>query len=529
MSRRPPLRWPDKKPLRIPIPPCRDPFVNTNLLRLTPNAEGRDRFWISSFNGAFGCLGVCVDEWGEHRIYRTNDFRHAGFYSAVQTSDNTLWLCGDLSRVVRLDLDTGVFETFPTGAPSALVFAGMIYDPKTAKLFFIAHPASGVTGVSFDTHTGKTVKVHAVKTSEHYMRSHFAHGDGTWSAVLHTPGLSFVRWDPATETIKPRSILAAPDENTNISLTYRMIADDDGRQYLPGRGWYNPRSGRIGRGPHPEDDGITWFARNETAAFGTPPGESEVHRWDLQTGRVRKLFSAAKIGFLGSSLSRSGKVLCVSRTGTFTRHDAMTGELELSRRLDTNAVQNLDCVIRIDRDRLLGTPFITQRFWEANIRTGKGMDCGPAAPGGGEILRVWNVGGKIYMAAYAGGQLTEYDPALPANFPENPRVVAAPPTGMRPFAAADDGVRIFYACNHPYGQLGSIMTRYHTRTGAALYRDNPIPDQQIVSLFHEKASNSLLCGSSYMADGGSITPATDRTVLARLPTGQTRCGRSRGR
>jgi hypothetical protein len=133
-----------------PIPEGRDPFVNTPLLRLTPGRDGRDRFWISTWNSAVGCLGVCIDETGNYRVYRFRSHRLPGFYSAVQTDDDILWLCGRLSTVVRLDLASGKYDACETGAPDALVFQGMAYDPATGKLVAAAFPPPKTIGFSFD-------------------------------------------------------------------------------------------------------------------------------------------------------------------------------------------------------------------------------------------------------------------------------------------------------------------------------------------------------------------------------------------
>ena len=506
LKRRPIIRWPGDKPRRAPIPPARDPFVNTPLLKLTPDEHGLDRFWITSFNGAFGCLGVCINELGEHRIYPFNHFRYAGFYSAVQVDDDTLWLCGNLSFMVRLTLSTGAIEEFATGAPSSLVFAGMASDAATGKLFTI----SAATGVSFDTRAGRTVQLHAINARDHYMRFSFPNGDGTHTIELQCPGLTFVRWDPVTETVTPQSMQQTLDQG---GLLYRMIADEEERLYWPGCGWYDPRTSEMGEGPRPERDDITWFARDAAHAYGM--GDSAVQRWQFATGQVRLVVSEPGMNFLNTNLTRTGKLVSVTKDGNFFRYDAATGEMEMSRRLATDNVQTVDCVIRLDKDRVLGTPFITQRFWETNLRTKRGFDCGTAAPGGGEILRVWKLNGHVYMAAYAGGELVEYDPAAHPHFPENPRVVARPPGGMRPVASADDGRHIFYSCSHHYGHLGSILTRYDTATGLAQYRKNPLPDQQIVSLCCEPVTNSLLCGTTYEPDGG-CEPSTHDTLMARL-------------
>lgn len=513
---RPVIRWPGRKPRSAPIPPARDPFVNTPLLRLTPDAKGVERFWISSFNGAFGSLGVCVTERGEARLYPFGSFRHPGFYSAAQTGPDELWLCGNLADMVRLDLKTGKFETFETGAPSALVFAGMAHDAPSGKVCAIAFPPPRTVAMVFDTRARKTVKTEELQTLDHYQRSHVANPDGTYSIQLQCPGLTYATWNPKDDSIALRSILKELETHGAGNLVYRTIQDDGGRAYLPGVGRLDPVTGAGGAGPRPADDTVTWFARDGEWAVGQKAGAAELRRWNLKTGEEKALPAFAGMNHMNTALTAAGKLVSVTKDGTFVRLDARTGELELCRELPTDAVQPADCAIRIDRDRVLGTPFITQRFWETNLRTKKGIDCGAAAPGGGEILQVWNLGGLVYMAAYTGGELMAYDPARPARFPENPRVVAKPPTGMRPVAAADDGRRLYYACSHHYGHLGSVAVRYDTKTGEALYRDNPLPGQQICSLCVDRAANALLCGTTYEADCASAPPATDRTRMAIL-------------
>ena len=518
LPRRPVIRWPGRRPRSAPIPLARDPFICVGLTRLPPGADGRERFWTSSANAAFGSLGVCVDEYGAARLYPVGSYRHPSFFSAVATGPDTVWLCGNLATMLRLDLSSGRYETFPTGAPSASVFCGMAYDAATGKLLVAAFPPPRTVAVSFDTRAGRTARIHELATPDHYLRCHHAHPDGTYSLELQCPGLTFARWDPRTETVRLNRLPVAVDPHGNGFLLYSLIAGDDGRLYLPGVGWYDPDRGVIGSGPRPADDSFTWFERDATHAYGNRPGTTLFRRWCLATNEVTDLgdFPSTGLGFAGTTLTRSGRLVGVSVAGLFSRIEARTGALELSRRLPTDGVQPVDCVIRIDRERVLGTPFITQRFWETNLRTKRGFDGGPAAPGVGEVLRVWRLGGRIYLAAYIGGELMEYDPARPPGFPENPRVVAKPPTGMRPIASADDGRHIFYACSHHYGHLGSVYVRYDTRTGAAFYRDDPLPDQQMISFCYDRASRSLLCGTTYEADAASVPPRTQTTVLARL-------------
>lgn len=458
------------KTIHVPIPKTREPFINTPLLPL-----GDGRFWISSVNRTVGTLGVVVTMEGQCRVYNFEP-RHSSFYGAAAENPNTLWLCGDLSRVVRLDLRTGNYEEFSTGAPEYLVFQGLVLDPATGKLFGAA--AKGA--FSFDFRTRKPVKVYPPVGPDRYSRFSLPNSDGTYSVGMEIPEASLLRWDPVAETLTQQPVK---------SLRGRLL----GLEKLPERE-------------------MTWFARRGEEVWGIAP-TSTVHVWDGQT--VREL--AVLPDCSEHNLALAGdKLIAVTRYGEFRRYDAQTGALEISKRLPTDAVGHVDCLVRIDKDRLLGTPFITQRFWEVNLRTKQGRDCGKAAPGGGEILQTWRLGGKIYMAAYTGGELVEYDPTLPANFPENPRVVADPPQGMRPVAAANDGRHIFYSCSAPYGTLGSVLTKYDTKTGIATYRVNPLPDQQIQSLWYDKPTNCLIAGTTTQADCESAPAKSDRCFFARI-------------
>lgn len=505
------------KTFRVPIPKTRDPFVNTPLLSVGRDAHGEERFWISSYNPN-GCLAVLITESGDYRIYRFGNSRHAGFYSAAVEDENTLWLCGDLSRVVRFRLDTGKFEEFATGAPSALVFQGMVLDHHTGKLFAAAFPISKqphTTAFSFDFRRRQPVKAHHhVCADDKYMRFSFPNGDGSYSCVLHVPGETLVRWDPRSENITSIPIVDAYRKEG--ATTCSLIANDEGCWYIPQRGWYDPRTQRFTPGgPRPQRE-MTWFARHGQHAWGgdSRNGNVEIGLWDLASGQVRSLGSIRDCSISNIRMTASGKIIAVNLYGEFFRFDGKTGALEMSKRLPTDAIGHVDCLCRMDRERLLGTTFITQQFWEVNLRTRQGHDCGRAAPGFGEVALIRKLGRKIYMAVYSGAELMEYDPARPAGFPENPRVVAVAPGGMRPRAATDDGRHLFYACSNKYGNLGSVLTRYDVKTGAVLHRQNPLPDQQIESLCYDRPTNSLLCGTTMHADQQSCPSKADRCVFA---------------
>ena len=517
---------PRRRTRRVSIPECRDPFINTPLISLGRETAGApERFWISTWNSVTGCLGALVDEEGACRLYRFYDPKHPGFYSAAPEDADTLWLCGNLAQVVRLTLNTGEYEAFPTGAPAALVFHGMAFDPATRKLFLAAYPQtpSGAVAVSFDVDARQSARVYEGAAPDYYMHGSFPLGDGTYGLMLEIPGSSLVRWDPRAERVETRRLSDEYDVHHALETgsNYQVIQDDRQRPYFPHLGWYDPAQGEVVQdGPRPQKE-MTWFGRRDAVAWGARwrEGDLSLGRWEMGSGAVEELARIPDAGVQSVRLTKSGKIVCVSIYGEFTRRDAETGRLECSRRLPATSIQHTDCLCRIYEDRLLGTPFITQRFWEVNLKSGAGFDCGRAAPGAGEILQTWDLNGKIYMAEYGGGRLVEYDPKEHPHFPENPRVVANPPDSMRPIAAADDGRHLFYFCSAPYGRLGSTLTRYDTVTGSSVSSVNPVPGQRFASLCYDPSRRALLAGSSYNADCMSCPPSSSTCYLARFSAG----------
>jgi hypothetical protein len=509
---------------RVPIPATRDPFINTPLLRLTDSDAGEPRYWISSWNSVSGATGVLVTESGRERVYRFGP-PHGGFYSAMQEDDDTLWLCGDLSRVVRLTLSTGDFSVYETGAPSALMFEGMVIDRAAGKLFGAAYPPPSMVGFSFDYRNRRPIRVYEDFTTDHYSVTNFPNGDGTHSLVVYNPDITLIRWDPATDSITPLPLSSISDNppalvGDRIGID-RLLSDDNGRWLFPERGWYDPATTSFDPAGQPPDPRLSWFGRIGDIAWGgrNEDGRLAVGRWKVGSDTLTELFTVDDCTTFNAALSPSGAIVTISLYGEFARHNGHSGALELTRRLPTDAVAHIDCIRRIDADRLVGTPFITQRFWELDLTTGAGRDCGRAAGGSGEVLRTWNVGGKIYFASYTEGLLTEYDPHADPRFPENPRLVAAPPGGMRPVGHADDGRRIFYSASHHYGHLGCVLTAYDTETGEAVYADNPLPGLTVRGMAYDHDAGCLIAGSAIEADCESAPPSAEAAMVARIEPG----------
>ncbi len=517
---------------RFPIPPTRDPFINTPLLALDGTVEGEERFWISSYNSSTGAQGVVMTPSGRERVYRF-DPSQRGFYGAAQEDGDTLWLCGDLSWVVRLCLSTGAYESYPTGAPSALVFQGLRFDPATRKLLAAAYVPGGKTcAVSFDCEARRTARFYETDCPARYTRGSFAVGDGTFGILAVVPDVALLQWNPAAETLKTITLAKAGEipeaEHSDLihGALQRLVTDEAGKAYLPRLGWCDPchASRLLTDGPKPDRE-ATWFARRGDWVWGlsqesrNDTSRKTLVRWDLRTGKVESLATLPDTAHAAACLTQGGKIVAVTIYGEFLRFDATTGAHEMAKRLPTDSIARVDCLVRIDRNRLLGTPFITQRFWEIDLQTGHGVDCGRAAPGSGQIVKTWHIGGRVYMAAYAGGELMEYDPSRPSHFPENPRVVADAPGGMRPVAAAQHGAVLYYACSLEYGRTGSVLTRYDTASGQTIHRSKPVDDQMISSLHFDTATGLLMAGTTMDADSRSRDPESPFCYLALLDAG----------
>ena len=504
------------KPMRtFSIPATRDPFVNTPLTPIgrDPNT-GAERFFISTWNANVGCINAMVDTNGNSRIYHCPKgegyYTGCGAYSTAMTDEDTIWLITQIAHPVRLTLSTGEYEFFDSGARPGLVFTGTQYDAPSGKFLAVSCQYERVCALSFDTRTQKTVKIYEDFTNATYLRGGFPNPDGKTYTIRMFSGKSCLcQWDPARETLTERCEI---DERANC---YKVIYDEAGRVYIPYTGWLDTADYSIKKERMPEREAC-WFGRNGDIAYGMTPEESagEILAWDMKTGKVRTLCTVPDLSEGCAALTERGEILVVNMYGMLYQFDAATGALRMTRTLNADAQGRLDCLLRVNETMILGTPYITQRFWLIDAETGEGFDAGRAAPNTGEVLRVWNLRGKVYMATYTEGVLTEFDPAARLNYPENPRIVAMPRHSMRPFAHAQDENCLYYSCNHPYGEYGCELTRYNAATGEAFYRDDPVPLQELTALC--MCDGFLLGSTTTAADCDCLAPKTDRCAIVRI-------------
>ena len=493
---------------KFPVPRTRDPFVNTPLIRAGFDPiSGEERFWISTWNANVGCLGALVTPSGKSRIYRfekQDGLICCGAYSAYLTDNNTLWLMSDLQAFVKLDLPTGKYEVYRTGAPSGLVFPGMQYDEKTNKLFAGAFIPPSLYAVSFDINT-KCAKVFRDFSSASTMRGGFPIGDGTHGLCVHLNESAVYRWNPVADTL----IKLADFNCDDINAMTTIACDSKGRHYIHGKGWLRPDG--VFDTDSVCDDELLFFGCAGDTVYGIR--DTDVCAWDIKSGKMRTVFTAPDNGKY--NLTRDGNIIGVSLGGVLTLHN-LDGKLLLQVDLDADSPNCVDCMIRITDELVLGTPFISQRFWLLNAETGEGLDAGRAAPGCGEVLQEWTMGDKAYMASYTQGLLAEFDPKKPIKFPDNPRIVCAPEHSMRPMAHAIIGDDAFYSCNHEYGHLGCEITKYNALSDTVEYSDDPIPGHAITSMCVTPDMQSIICGTTYDADCHTAPPVSSECYIAKL-------------
>jgi hypothetical protein len=508
---------------QVPIPATRDPFINAQPTPAGFDREtGEERFWASTWNANSGCTAVLFTPTGRNRVYRFDPERaQYGFYGAAYAGDDVLWLSGWLDEIVRLDLATGETTAYATGLPHDLSASGMAYDPKTGKLFSETYCQDDFKrkAFSFDTRTGTVARTFEdLPLQNNQLRYGLANPDGTFTFASVIPDVELFTWDPADDSVEVVLENHHPAGSQQHDACV-LVARPDGAVYVPYRGWFDPRRKTFVEGRTAPRE-ATWFALRDGVAYGaeqTDSGNSVLLRWDVTTGASRTVAEIPDSTSYSFRMSRNGRIVCVNFYGYFYRVDPETSAIEASLKLDTDSVGRIDCLRRVDRRRLLCTPFITQRFYEIDLETGVGTDLGRATAGIGEVMETCELDGTIYMASYTKGQLVAYDPSAHVHFPENPRVVVHPPkTAMRPVGICTGDGTIFYNCTHVYGSRGSLLVRHAPARGTTRFQDDPVPDHAVRSLAYDEATRTLIAGTSYAADCNSCPPKDTTALLVRI-------------
>ncbi|MHC4872282.1 MAG: hypothetical protein ACYTFY_10595 [Planctomycetota bacterium] len=507
------MRFPEKcRIVEVPVPPMPGPFVNGPLMSVGNDKNGSERFWASTFNSVSGALGILVNEKGEDKRYDFDSSIDCA-YSAVIEDDNTIWLCGSLDKVVRLNLKNGSYESFVTGLLPHLVFSGMVYDENTGKLFACAVNNTKPAGFSLNTRS-KKARHFINEWKGRYIRQSFPNGDGTWSIMLHYPQ-QLIRWDPETDSITSSQL---DFSKVKEEYTYKFIHDSRQLYYIPEMGWYDAVEDCIVETVLSPEREMLWFGLSSGRILGCQ-GDKEnlqISDWNLESGKVTNLFSISETQPSSCMLTGRGDIAAMSVCGEFNIYDIAESALKLTVQTASESVCHVNNLELIDKEKLIGTTFINKRFFLGDIPAGISTDCGRAGPDSGQITEIHKNTGKIYMTSYHGGELVEFDQNKAVCYPMNPRPVTGHPEAMRPVAITSNRSVIWYACSRHYGIHGSVLFRYDTETGQSSWVVNPLGPRCITSIIYSCHTGELICGSTVNADMGSADRKVHNAVICRL-------------
>jgi hypothetical protein len=157
------------------------------------------------------------------------------------------------------------------------------------------------------------------------------------------------------------------------------------------------------------------------------------------------------------------------------------------------------------RGRLWGGPTFGQTLFYMDTDTRKIVNTSLISNSGGEVYDVAFLNGKTYAAAYAGGEIIEYDPSQPWDQwnNKNPRVFAhlTEKGYIRPIAGiltGDDG-KLYSGWMAKYGTYGGAIAITDPSTDKTELIENPLGEQAISGLAYD--GQFLYIGSSLEGNG----------------------------
>ena len=498
-------------------PKTPDPFVNAKLTSIGCDSAGVERFWISCCNRICGVRSFLIDEQGNYKMYEWPPSLGGGVYAVVRADADTLWLTGGYTPFIKLTLSTGKWETYPREG-GGFVVSTMVLDQNSGKLFCAARTAM----TSFDTRRETTVRVYEENEipPEVFDWDKWQNADGSYGFIMSRPGLSYLRWDPKTESVNWKRLTDDP-QHPAISVISQVKYVEDGRAYIPHIGWVDCVTGDILPHEHPPEEEACWFGYRNGFVYGIQPdwlnASGRFVCWDPSNGSVRFLFTAQEVSAQSCALSQSGKIIMVDMYGTIRIYDAESGLLKVTRCIGSEREHICNSIMPIDENRIIGFPFISSNSWIFNTKRGRGVYTGRASAYGGQVDGAIKANGKVYIAAYIAQQLLELDPKKPICYPHNPHLVAhVNPTGGHGAGMTTDGTIVWAAFTPKYGFLDGQMIRYDTQTGEAHYKLGAVSGQQIRYPMYDPTSGQLIGGTSFISDCETATPIHDRAFAVIL-------------
>jgi len=165
-----------------------------------------------------------------------------------------------------------------------------------------------------------------------------------------------------------------------------------------------------------------------------------------------------------------------------------------------------------------GSSILPLHLFRHDPANGELVDLGRASSSGGEAYSMGNLDGKTYICSYPGATVSEYDPARPYHFGDqpgdNPRDLGRiDDISYRPRSTLCGPLgRVWVASVPDYGRWGGPLSWYDPRTGEKKAYYEICGDASCYVLAHLEAEGLIAVGTT-ISGGSGTQPKVDQAVL----------------
>jgi len=287
-------------------------------------------------------------------------------------------------------------------------------------------------------------------------------------------------YDPATKTF---STVPETVEGVSVGVTWH------GCFLAGGSVFQGSNLERVTPPPFPVPEGGNWSVNTYVTTEHTlvlAQGNAVYEYLDGQEGLTRVCDMPLRGGNL-YAIAKDGRILGVRGQDYFV---LKPGDEQLHlKRIPGEPGARPTLFLKVDAEgRLWGGPHFGQTLFHMNPKTGETVNTGAVCDGGGEVYDVAFLDGKVYAAAYAGGDIVEYDPAQPWDQWDlkNPRPVTQlnkhgyiRPTGG---ILVGPGKKLYSGWMAQYGVYGGAVAITDPVTGETDVIENPLGEQAVAGL-----------------------------------------------
>ncbi len=220
-----------------------------------------------------------------------------------------------------------------------------------------------------------------------------------------------------------------------------------------------------------------------------------------------------ELTFIADINLRGGRILAVSRDGAilgvrgqdYFIIDPGDKDLQLHRIPAESGPRPTMFLEVDDKGRIWGGPHFGQTLFWMDPATKKTVNTSNICDAGGEVYDVAFHNGKVYAAAYAGGDIVEYDPEAPWDQwgGANPKVFAdvGDRGYIRPVAGICEGPdgKLYSGWMAKYGVYGGAVAITDPATGDTRLIENPLGEQAVSGLAVDE--KFIYIGTSLGANG----------------------------